>query len=214
MSDTFKIKLRRGILTLLPGLLDAGEPGFTTDTGEIFVGNGVKNHNITDKARVFVPIDWSDKQAGLPFIEKVSGAGIVSYNSTESAMGKGCYSASGDGSWQIKRMYPVSPLIGIGGHVVLKGSMLASVGCKFYDQDGTELAATAAQAGFIANGQPVGTSFTMYKGWLQGEGAGATQFPTGTRFIRPYFTLSSVTSARVDAFIVYPMSFAMTSLYV
>jgi hypothetical protein len=40
-----KIQIKRGLKTNLP-ILDSGEPGFCTDTGEVFFGDGSANHQV------------------------------------------------------------------------------------------------------------------------------------------------------------------------
>ncbi len=40
-----KIQIKRGLKTNLP-ILDVGEPGFCTDTGEVFFGDGSANHQV------------------------------------------------------------------------------------------------------------------------------------------------------------------------
>jgi hypothetical protein len=42
---TNKIQVKRGLKTNLP-ILDTGEPGFCTDTGELFFGDGSTNHQV------------------------------------------------------------------------------------------------------------------------------------------------------------------------
>jgi len=54
-----KIQIRRGLKTALP-TLDAGEPGFATDTGELYVGDGVGNVLIN----LDLPMLWGDGTDG------------------------------------------------------------------------------------------------------------------------------------------------------
>ncbi len=217
MADAKKIKIRGGTLAELRTIqLDTREMGVTTDTKEAFVGvGGVSNNNLTDKSRVYMPVDYSDKESGLNFFKKVSGTGTLSYDSTLSAMGKGCFSVSaGGGVWMIERFYPVAPLFGVGGHVCIRGSGLFAVGLKFYDANFVEIIGTTAQTNFIVN-NVVGTgSFVAHKNYLIDEGAGVKNFPVNTRFIKPFISVSSnAVAVKFDAFIVYPSNFSILSLY-
>lgn len=83
-----KLQIRRGIKANLP-ILSPGEFGFCTDSAELFIGSGVKNHQIMDytsmKAQtaskkksysVTIPaVGWSSV---APFTQTVSVADMVS----------------------------------------------------------------------------------------------------------------------------------------
>jgi hypothetical protein len=216
MADAKKIKIRGGTLAELRTIqLDNREMGVTTDTKEAFFGSGSQNNNISDKSKVYMPVDYNDKASGVGFWTKLSGTGTLSYDSTQSAMGKGCFSISaGGGTWLIERFYPVAPLFGVGGHVIIKGSGLFLVGLKFYDANHNEIIGTAAQTNFIVNGIVGSGSFAGYKAYLIDEGSGAKNFPVGTRFIKPFITVTSNAGAvQFDAFVVYPSNFSILSLY-
>jgi hypothetical protein len=216
MADQKKIKIRGGTLAELRTIqLDNREMGLTTDTKEAFFGGGTVNNNLTDKARVYMPVDWSDKASGVNFFKKISGGGTLSYDATDSAMGKGCFAVTaGGGVWEVERAYPVAPLFGIGGHCCIKGSGLFNIGVNCYDANMNLLSMTAAQKNFVVNGV-VGTgAFTATKNYLIDEGVGVRNFPVGTRFIKPQITISSnAGTVKFDAFIIYPSNFSILSLY-
>jgi len=229
-----KIKLRRGSLSELKGLaagttpvnLDIGEVGVTLDTKELFLGTAEGNINMVDRSQVFMPTDFSDKTHSDKFWVRSSGPGPDPvYLATDSAIGKGClqFPSGSNGVWYTDRYYPVSPLVGIGGHFMIKGQGTFNIGVDFYDQDKNLLSAPGGspQRNFMS-GTVSGTfsDWTMYRGYLQGEGGTwnvSTNrcMPAGTRFIRPRIEIISNNNAKIDGFIIYPSSpFALISTYV
>lgn len=215
-DDSKKIKIRGGTLAELRTIqLDNREMGLTTDTKEAFFGAGSTNNNISDKSRIYMPVDWSDKSSGVNFFKKLSGTGTLTYDASESAMGKGSFAISaGGGTWEIERFYPVAPLFGIGGHCCIKGSGLFNVGINCYDANFNLLSMTAAQKNFVVNAV-VGTgAFVAFKNYLIDEGVGVRNLPVGTRFIKPQITVTSnAGTVKFDAFIVHPSTFSILSLY-
>lgn len=212
MADTRKIKIRGGTLEQLKTIsLSEREFGITNDTKEPFVGTASGNRNLVDKSRIYVPVDYSDKAGGMAYFTKISGSGNLTYDSSESAMGKGTFAVSvGGGVWQIERFYPVAPLFGIGGHVCIKGPGTFSIGADFYDKDKVLLSSTTAQKNFLVNSIVGGGSFAAYKNYLISEGTGVNNFPVGARFIKPRITVSgNAIAVKVDAFIIYPGTFSI-----
>lgn len=213
--STKKIKLRGGLLANLNTItLDEREVGVTTDTFEIYIGKGGNNVNLTEKNRVYTPFNYGDKASGVPHFTRLSGSGTVAYEDANSVMGRGCYRFTNDASYLINRFYPVAPNFGIGGHVAYNGLCVFQIGVEFYDANYTLLSATAAQRNFLVNSITGTSSYAFANAILVGEGTAANQMPVGTRFIKPRIQIASnATGARVDAFIIYPNSFALRALY-
>lgn len=216
MADGKKIKIRGGLLSELRSItLDIRETGVTTDTKEFFVGSTDGNKNLVDRSQIYMPVNYSDKESGVNFFKNTSGLAVISYDPSESAMGKGCFSVPvNGGTFELERFYPVSPLFGIGGHIAIKGIGLFEVGVDFYDADFNPIPATSAQQNFLVDSVVGGTSFGAYKNYLIDEGVGDNNFPVGTRFIKPRVTVTSnATPVKFDSFIIYPSSFSILSLY-
>ena len=235
-----KIKLRRGTLGELKGLaagtspvdLDIGEVGVTLDTKELFVGTNEGNINLTDRSQIFMPTDFSDKTHSNNFWVRTSGPGPdePTFDVSDSAIGRGCllFPTGTSGVWNTERYYPVSPLVGIGGHFCIKGIGNFKIGVDFYNANKGLLSVPGGddQRYFMTNtaGQNIfsGTlaNWTLFKGYLQGDGGtwNATTnrcMPAGTRFIRPRIEIVSNGNAKIDGFIIYPSSpFAMIATYV
>lgn len=213
--STKKIRLRGGLLANLNTItLDEREVGITTDTFEIFMGKGGSNINLTEKNRVYMPFNYGDKASGVPFFTRVTGSGTVAYEDANSAMGRGCFRFTNDASYLINRFFPVAPNFGIGGHVAYNGICQFQIGVEFYDANYTLLSATTAQRNFLVNSVTGSSSYAYANGILIGEGTAAGQMPVGTRFIKPRVqVVSNALGARIDAFIIYPNSFALRALY-
>jgi len=226
MSSPSKIKLRRGTLEELRTIsLDVGETGLTLDTKELFYGTDQGNINPVDRGHVLMPTNWADKTSIDKFwIRSSGGPDDPVYSSTDSAIGKGSllFPTGTNGVWLLERFYAVSPLIGIGGYFCIKGQGSFSIGVNFYDSNFNLLAAPggSAQSNFMGTFSGTASNWTMYKGYLIGEGGTWNSItnrsmPTGTRFIKPRITLTSNNNARVDAFTLFPSSpFSMIAAYV
>ncbi len=221
-----KIKLRRGTLEELGSItLEIGEAGLTLDTKEIFYGTNEGNSNPVDRGNVLMPTNWSDKTSVDKFWARESGGpSDPVYDPTDSQIGKGSllFPTGTSGVWLLERFYPVSPLVGIGGYFCIKGQGTFDIGVNFYDSNFNLLAAPGgtAQSNFMGTFSGTASNWTMYKGYLQGEGGvwdaiTNRSMPTNTRFIKPRITIISNDNARVDAFSLFPSSpFSMIASYV
>lgn len=217
MADPQKIKLRRGSKADVP-TLDDGEPAVTLDTKEFLFGTPSGNANIVNRNQVYSPINYADKASGVPHFIQLSGSGTLTYDdSAPSAMGKGAFSITGNGIWIMDTIYATCPLAGIGGHGVIRhtsGSGVVSLGAEFYQDDGSTVVGDTARRRFIRNSVGTTSSYAFNKGYLVNEGGAGTEFPAGARWITPRIEIASNTGTiLVDCFVIYPMSFAMLSLY-
>lgn len=208
---TTKIKIRRGPLAALRQIqLDLGEMGVTTDTKELYVGVGGINHPVSVPKKSIIPIDWNNKENAVNYFIRTSGDGEISFDPSESMMGVGCFSVTGNGTWEIlpalaaKNMFAVCSYFGIGGRIAIKGIAKFDVGCKFYDNSGTYIApSVTSQNSFVvsANGT---ASFAMLEGYVKNEGIVANTMPVGSRLAMPFITISNnLGVAKFDYFDIY-----------
>lgn len=156
--------------------VDGGAPGAT-----IPLGNGA---NL---------IWWSYDKTQW---QVISGTPTVSLDPGDAQEGANCFkienlTASSGGELTYGDMIPIDPSRVYSGHIsaeLATGSGTFSAGVMAYDATGMQL--TASGPGgvllFIASGQTLPTGkWVAFSGTASGEGTGATQFPVGTRFIRP-----------------------------
>ena len=211
MTEATKLKIRRGPLADLRQIqLDLGELGVTTDTKEVFVGVGNINNPVSVIRKNIIPIDWNNKANGIGFFVKTSGTGTLSYDSTESVMGVGCFSVTGNGTWEIfpplasLDKFAVCPYFGIGGRIAIKGVAKFDVGCNFYTNSGSLISpSVTSQSSFVVstNGS---ASFTMYEGYVKSEGSVANTMPTGSKLAKPFITISNnIGTVKFDYFDIY-----------
>lgn len=213
-----RILLRRGALADLPSLSE-GEPGFATDSEELFVGTANGNRRVLAPVYnlMYTPFDYTDKSASLKYWERVSGTGTMSYESSDSVIGAGCWSVTGTGVWAVNFSIPCNPTLGMGGLAYVKqasGAATISIGFRAYDSSGSEIAFNASAQNFLANAVAASASWTQYRSHELGEGAGASQLPSGTRFVRARFEVSANTgTTRLDHLLLMPLGFSAYSLY-
>lgn len=214
-----KIILRRGALANTPSLSE-GEPGFSTDSQELFVGTSSGNHRVLAPMYnlMYTPFDYSDKASSLFLWERVSGTGTMSYESSDSVIGTGCWQVSGTGVWATNFSIPCNPTLGMGGLAYVKqatGAATISIGYRAYNSSGTEIAFSASAQNFLTNASAASASWTQYRSHEIGEGASAAQLPSGTRFVRARFEVSANTgTTRLDHFLLMPLGFAGYALYI
>lgn len=188
---TTKIKNRRGPIADLKLIqLDDGEIGVTMDTKEMYVGISGVNVPVEKIRKSLVPVDYNNKINGTGFFRRTAGTGTLAYDATESAMGKGCFSITGNGTWVVDNILAIAPLYGIGGQVVIKGIAAFSVGVQYFDANGTVITGTTAQTNFVANSVVGSASFALLENYVKFEGAGNNNVPAGARHARPFITVS------------------------
>lgn len=212
MTISTKIKIRRGPVADLKTIqLDDGELGITTDTKELYVGVSGSNTYVSPLRKTLVPIDYNNKSSALGFFRRISGTGTMSYDPSESMMGVGCFTITGNGSWVIEsplasnyNKFAVSPYFGIGGRIGVKGVAQFDVGCEFYNNAGGAIGAATIQQSFIASGV-VGTgAFTMHEGYVKGESTVVNTMPVNARLIRPFIVISgNLGTVKFDFFDIY-----------
>lgn len=208
MSIT-KIKLRRGTLSSLNAIqLDNGEVGVTTDTKEMYVGMNGSNYNMSKNRNTIVPINRNEKEGSVGHFTRVSGTGTLSYDSTESVSGTGCFKISGNGTWVINSLHSISSGSGLSGRIVLKGIANISVGCRFYDSAKNLITPSiVAQSAFVMNNITGTSNFVPYKGNTKFEGTVANTMPSGSRFAQAYITISGNSgTVKFDEFDIFDMN--------
>ncbi len=206
---TTKIKIRRGPISDLKNIqLDDGEMGVTSDTRELYFGMSGGLNPIDKMRKQLVPVDYNNKAQGLGFFKRTSGTGTLSYDPTESSMGSGCFSITGNGTWSIDSLYAISPLFGIGGNVVIKGTAAFNIGCQFFDINKTLIGSvTTAQQNFLANNIVGGPAFSLRENYLKSEGVGVNNLPMGARHAKPFITISGNSGTiKFDHFDIYQLS--------
>lgn len=211
MTTTTKIKIRRGPIADLDQIqLDDGEMGVTTDTKELYIGIGGVNNPVSVPKGGIIPVDWNNKYNALSCFKRIAGTGTIGYDATESMVGVGCFTITGNGTWVVEppvstyNSFAISSYFGLGGRIAVKGVATFEVGCTFYNGSGVYLAPTvAAQNSFVING--VGTStFTMHENYVKNEGIVANTMPVGSKLAKPYITISnSLGTVKFDYFNIY-----------
>lgn len=212
-----KIKLRRGNKQDVP-LLDQGEPVVTLDTKEFLFGTPSGNSNLLDQNHFFTPINYADKASAEPRFVQISGGGTLVYDpAAPSAIGTGAFRITGTGVWHMDTLYAAGPLSGMGGHAAImhtSGSAVVLMGVQYYADDKTTTLGTVAQNNFIANSVGSTGSYVLYKNIVNNEGGGVTEFPVGGRWVTPRIEVVSNTgSLLIDSFQIFPLNFALVSLY-
>ncbi len=161
--------------------------------------------------------DFSDK---AQLLEKFSLAGsgeadgtAIAITTKPSASGAGVIQVTGaNQNLTAVDLMPVNPYLGIGGYVVASASTSANLyaGIACYNEAGSYLGVKY----FIADTFALGSSWSFKKGQLLGEGAGASQFPVGTRFVRTAIhPRNNTLFFYLDSVGIFPLNFATSALY-
>lgn len=185
-----KIIIRRGLLSNVPNLGEA-EPAITKDSQELFIGgfDGEPNLLLSRTApETLLAMDYAHKNQVV--FNKISGTGVIIYDeNATSSIGKGAFTLTGNGVWEIDRLVPFGPAEGIGGYVDYispSGIATVSFGATFFDANGVELSFNAVQNNFILN---AGASSAVYQfarsSVIKGEGVSAGTVQTGARWLKP-----------------------------
>lgn len=161
--------------------------------------------------------DWSAKEEVLREYVVSSGVAVVTLDETlDGAIGKGVFKIIGDGNIICKKLLPVNPNVGIGGHInlaALAGTPTVSVGVICYDRNYTNLGVRS----FLIPGLPVATGSVesaFYKEMLVGINASGMFFPTGTRFVQPIISVSLNTGDILfDSFEITNMTYARAATW-
>lgn len=161
-------------------------------------------------------IDPVNKAQALADFKKTSGSGTLAYlATTDSAMGFGCFSITGTGTWVIDAYMPINPNIGIGGNVSHKASAnggALTVGVQCFD---SSLTALGSNGGFLTNSAASTTAWDLKYNFARTEASsGANNLKVGTRFVKIYIDVTANPGTiYLDSLNVAPMNFASLALY-
>lgn len=162
-------------------------------------------------------LDWSEKSIVLREFVALYGAAVALNRGKNSGWGqRGCLEITGTGGLSTNKYLPVSPNLGIGGHINIRsttGNAFVSVGVSCYNQDYNALSVkwliienTKISAGTLEN--------NFFKGIIAGAGAGIDNLPVGTRFVKPFVSVHSNTGmVEVDNFDIFSLGYSRTSLW-
>lgn len=187
-----------------------------TGTSLIVTSEVVSKSAITYTRSVFD--DWSNKDLLLKEFVTTIGAASVTYDPAISgAIGKGGFLITGDGTIVCKKLLPANINVGIGSYINMRRvgtTGTASVGVICYDASYNNL----GTRNFILNATALGTDIlenSFYKDIMIGTSGFTTfSFPSGTRFVQPFITVSSnVSGIQFDSFNVENLGFSRMSVW-
>lgn len=196
---------------------------FVKVSPSVIVGSIISEKTKVDSGfrtiRDFFMSDPADVGFELTRWELVSGTGIMTYeNSSDNGMGYGRYAFDGNCVYMFKDFIPVMPYTGAGGYgrykkAVGTGNIHLGVGC--FDANKNNLASLKP---FVADNAAISTSWALSQGRSKMEGAAVDNFASGTRFIKPYISITNYTGATSDkvylsGFNVYTSNFATVADY-
>jgi Major tropism determinant N-terminal domain len=98
---TTTIKFKRGPAAALPLLLD-GEPAFTTDSHQLYVGYGGNNHTIAGGGTPLTQMSITSDAAGLKLVNDAAAPGASRYYGTDAAAARGWHAlpvSTREGIW-------------------------------------------------------------------------------------------------------------------
>ena len=147
----------------------------------------------------FFMMDPSDIGYFLSRWEKVSGTGNMTYEaSADTGMGYGRFAFDGDCVYRLKDYIAVMPYSGIGGFARYKKSLgTASFHAGVYCFDANKNDLTTSKP-FIANSGSVTTSWAFSQGRAKNEGGSSDNLATGTRFVKPYISITAYSGTTTD----------------
>lgn len=145
----------------------------------------------------------------------VGSAGELTHDvAVASSSGVGILKVTGDEVMlQEGELYPMSPLLGMGGFAIVKCDAAATVsfGVECYDESETYL---GNYKEFIMDSVAIGTSWAIYQGVIRDEGAGQDNFPAGTKFVLPTIQITGNTGeVHIDSYGVFPLNYAKAALF-
>lgn len=196
---------------------------FVKVTSSVIVGSIISEKVKADigyrTVRDFYMTDPANVGFELTRWERISGTGTMSYeNSSDNGMGYGRYAFDGDCVYMLKDFIPVMPYTGAGGYGRYKKAVGTSniyLGAKCFDGNKNDLATFKA---FVANNASVSTSWALAQGRAKMEGGDNENFATGTRFIKPYISITNYTGTvsdkvYVSGFNIYTSNFSTVADY-
>ncbi len=147
----------------------------------------------------FFMLDPSDIGYSLSRWVLKSGTGVMTYEtSSDNGMGYGRFAFDGNCVYEYIDFIPVMPYTGIGGYGRYKkalGTANIYLGANCYDANKNNLSSSKA---FIANNASVTTSWALSQGRAKTEGAAVDNLAVGTRFVRPYISITNYTGTATD----------------
>jgi hypothetical protein len=162
---------------------------------------------IGSQALSFTPLDYANKGDAVSLFTLVSGSGSVVYNASgASVIGNGSFDFTGNGTWIINSLFPVSVASGVAGicsYKISSGNGVLSVGYQSYTNAQAAIAIVPSQNYFLLNALTISnTSYIQASGQVRAEGVGNNNLPTGTRFISPIISITSNPSTiSIDGFV-------------
>lgn len=140
--------------------------------------------------------DWSRKEDILRELSVTSGNAVVTYNSAGySAVGTGRFEITGNGTISSHKYLPVSPKLGIGGHICISCSAAAqgSFGVEVYDASHNLIDTKM----FVINSQALTTGTLedqFFKNLMvNGVGSALEQFLATARYVKPIISITANT---------------------
>ncbi|MDD3412420.1 MAG: hypothetical protein PHY47_00305 [Lachnospiraceae bacterium] len=174
------------------------------------------NENVTKNATAYAfgstVNDWSIKEELLKEYIPTSGNIVITLDkAAEGAIGLGAFKVTGTGTFICKKMLPVNPNVGLGGHINIRrlGTIASvSVGVNCYGADYTNL----GTRNFLLSNAGIGNAtmdLSFTKRIMTGIGTDTYSFPAGTRFIQPIITIVSNNSGILfDSFEIMNLGYA------
>lgn len=142
--------------------------------------------------------------------------GTAAYSETaQSSSGKGAIVLTGQDFFCTEdELYPVSPLLGVGGFIIARctGSANFFFGLAAYDENDTPIA--GGERWFVSNGVSLSNSYQIWQGVCRDFGSGQDQFPTGTKYFLPIIA-SNTNNAEihVDSYGIFTLNYAKGALF-
>ena len=159
--------------------------------------------------------DWSHKEGIVREMQASGGAGMTFVPTAESAVGAGSFAITGTGYIRSNKFLPISPYLGLGGHICINTTTTAtvSVGVDIYDGSYNLIGNNY----FIANGQVLNTNplvGNFYKGMMVNGVSGVAQFPAAARFVKPViFIANNAGTIKWDLFDIITLNYARASVW-
>lgn len=128
----------------------------------------------------------------------VAGTPTITLNTTDARQGEACFQFANSDAFNtgaltsFGELIPIDPNLSYSGRVAAKlatGAGTFSAGIQAFDRNGNLLPGNGNPNAtlFITSGASLSASaYSLFTGNIQGEGTASSQFPVGTRFIRPF----------------------------
>jgi len=158
-------------------------------------------------------IDPTDKENESDKWKRTTGSGTLSYQaSSDTMIGYGRFAISGTGAFAFEDLMPVMPQAGIGAYIGMKdtSSSTVYVGIACYNSSKAYL----GDKWFLVSTTGLNSSWGYYQNVCVQEGGGATNFLSGTRYIKAkVYVSANGGTVYFDGFNIFPMNFSTITLY-